>query len=123
MTNYIQFSVENQQDTSILIEIDEEDVVADDDDGVVKVGIRDRLNRTVAIAQNNFSSALQHAIQANVQGLIDAVHSLPDPPSEMEITFGLKATGEASNIAVGKVGGDVNYAIKLTWKRDQAQSP
>ena len=35
----------------------------------------------------------------------------------MEITFGLKATGEVGNLAVGKVAGESNYQVKMVWRR------
>jgi len=37
--------------------------------------------------------------------------------SEMEVSFGIKATGELSNFAVGKVGLEANYQVKLIWKK------
>jgi uncharacterized ferredoxin-like protein len=35
---------------------------------------------------------------------------------EVEVTFGIKATGEAGNFVVGKVGLDANYTVKLKWE-------
>jgi hypothetical protein len=32
---------------------------------------------------------------------------------EVSVKFGLKATGEAGNFAVGKVGVEANYEVKL----------
>ena len=112
MTSYIQFTTENEE--TILVEIDEEEISSKK--GTVKVGLKDNLQGTVAMAQNSFSTAIKSAIKYNVQGLIEAVHSLPKPPSEVEITFGLKATAEVGNVAVGKINGDTNYAVKLVWK-------
>jgi hypothetical protein len=55
-------------------------------------------------------------VRYNAQALIQAVQSLPTPPTEVEITFGIKATGEVGNVAVAKAGGESNYTIKLVWK-------
>jgi hypothetical protein len=41
----------------------------------------------------------------------------------MEITFGLKATGEAGNLAVGKVAGESNYQVRMLWKRPDGGQP
>ncbi|MFN8458696.1 MAG: CU044_2847 family protein [Anaerolineae bacterium] len=38
---------------------------------------------------------------------------------EVEETFGLKATGEAGNFAIGQVGVKVNYTVTLKWKNEQ----
>ena len=34
--------------------------------------------------------------------------------------FGPKATGELDSFAVAKVGAEANYAVTLTWKRENA---
>jgi len=115
MTKYIQFDIEDEASGEILVEVDEEEILSSEE-GLIKVGIKDVLNNTVAIAQNNFSTAVKNAIHYNVQVLMNAIHSLPEPPTEIEVNFGLKVTGEAGNVAVGKMGGEVNYAIKLSWK-------
>lgn len=115
MTKYIQFDVEDEASGEILVEVDEEEILSSEE-GLVKVGIKDVLHNTVAVAQNTFSTAVKNAIHYNVQVLINAIHSLPEPPTEIEVNFGLKVTGEAGNVAVGKMGGEVNYVIKLSWK-------
>jgi hypothetical protein len=120
MAKYIQFDAEGGNSEVVLVEVEEEEVPLAEM-GVVKVGIKDVLHNTVAVAQTSFSTAIRKAIHNNVQGLIDAIHSLPEPPTEVEINFGLKMTGEAGNIAVGKAGGEVNYTVKLSWKQESNQ--
>lgn len=115
MTNYIQFELDEKGKT-ILVEVDEEELLPSEE-GLVKVGIRSTAQKAVAVAKSSFSDAIKDAVSSNVEGLICAVNSLSDPPSEVEINFGLKVTGETGNIAVGKAGGEVNYGIKLSWKR------
>ena len=39
-----------------------------------------------------------------------------DKPSEVKVTFGLKATGEAGIFAITKLGGEANFSVKLGWK-------
>lgn len=114
MTKYIQFG--DEKDGAILVEVDEEEIPSKEE-GVVKVGVKDVLHNTVAVAQNTFYTAIKQAIHYNVQGLMDAVHSLPEPPNEVEINFGLKITGEAGNVAVAKASGETNYTVKLSWKK------
>lgn len=115
MTKYIQFELD-EKGKKILVEVEEEDIFSSEE-GIVKAGIRSVAKSTIAIAKDSFSNAIRDAVRYNVSGLIDAVTTLPNPPDEIEINFGLKATGEAGNIAVGKASGEVNYAIKLSWKK------
>jgi NTP-dependent ternary system trypsin peptidase co-occuring protein len=44
-------------------------------------------------------------------------------PEEVELTFGLKATGEAGNIAVAKVGGEATFEIRLLWRPGDGGPP
>ncbi len=103
MVRYIQFTTDTENGETILVEVDKEEVSPPQ--GLVKAGIKEKLKDTVAIAQKAFSEAVKSAIRLNVQTFIEAVNALPDPPTEVEITFGLKATGEAGNIAIGKSPG------------------
>ncbi len=115
MTTYIQFEPEGEDDFPILIEVDENELEYDLG-GTSKVGLKEVIDNTIAIAHKTFTSAVKSAIKHNVQGLLEGIQALPNPPSEIEISFGLKATSELSNMAVGKIGGETNYAIKLVWK-------
>ncbi|BDI31529.1 hypothetical protein CCAX7_35800 [Capsulimonas corticalis] len=100
----------------VLVEIDD-DVDLDDERSVrSKAGLSEVINTTVVRATISLQEALQRTIQSNVYALRNAVKSLEEPPNEMEISFGLKVTAEASNVAVGKIGGEANYTVKLTWK-------
>jgi hypothetical protein len=115
MTRYIQFQTDDADNFSILVEVDQQEVIPPP--GLVKAGIQKNLEGAIAMAQTTFAAAIKGVIQHNVQAFIEAVHSLPEPPTEVEITFGLKATGEMGNVAIGKTGGEVNYTVKLAWKQ------
>jgi hypothetical protein len=125
MSNYIQFESDEEDGAIILIEVDQEDIEVVRG-GSVKAGLRDNVKdgvkNAISIAAKPLEAAMRSAIRYNVQGLMKAVRDLPDPPSEVEVTFGLKATGEASNIAVGKAGSEANYNVKLVWKQSNVQS-
>jgi hypothetical protein len=124
MANYIEFELSGEEGATILVEVEAEDVEPVRG-GSVKAGLRgniaDGVKSAVSVAVKPFESAMSAAISHNVKGLLQAVRSLPDAPSEVEITFGLKATGEASNLAVGKIGSEVNYNVKLVWKKVNGQ--
>lgn len=115
MTKYIQFTTGDPDGSTVLVEVEQQEVAPPP--GLVKAGIREKLVGTVAIAQTTFGTAIKQAIQHNVQTFIEAVNSLSEPPTEVEITFGLKVTGEVGNVAIGKAGGEVNYTVKLAWKQ------
>lgn len=78
---------------------------------------RNQTGEAVAVAQSGFEQAVRRAVSLNVRAFLSAADALEKPPAEMEITFGLKATGEVGNLAVGKVAGESNYQIKMIWRR------
>ena len=112
MAHYIQFKTADGE--SVLVETEVAEVTVQP--GIVKAGLGDKIQEAVATAQDTLEDAMRRAIRHNAQAIIEAVQSLPRRPTEVEITFGLKATGEIGNVAVGKAGGEVNYTIKLAWK-------
>jgi Trypsin-co-occurring domain 1 len=119
MADYIQFT--SPDGNSLLVEVDEGEVSAQQH--IQKAGLREMASKSVAVAQTSFEQAIQQAMRYNAQVFLQSVVSLPILPSEAEITFGLKITGEVGNVAVGKAGGETNYTIRLTWKRETKGSP
>lgn len=115
MAHYLAF---RGDDGAILIEADVEETQGD---GIVKAGVSDRVRTTLVAAQRPLTEALTAAIGGHAEALRRAVRELADPPDHMEVTFTLKATGEAGNIAVGRLGGEANYNVRLTW--DQPSVP
>jgi len=119
MADYIQFT--SADGNSLLVEVDESEVSSQQ--GIQKAGLREMAGKSVAVAQTSFENAVQQAMRYNAQVFLQSVISLPILPSEAEITFGLKITGEVGNVAVGKAGGETNYTIRLTWKRETKGTP
>jgi len=119
MADYIQFT--SGDGNSLLVEVDEGEVVSQQ--GIQKAGLREMAGKSVAVAQTSFEHAIQQAMRYNAQVFLQSVVNLPILPSEAEITFGLKITGEVGNVAVGKAGGETNYTIRLTWKRETKGTP
>ena len=79
---------------------------------VVRSGNRGGVN--IVETGKNFMDAL-----ASVRGSLTALVAELDvlKVEEAEVTFGLKAVGEAGVIAIGKVGGEINYQVTLKWKK------
>ena len=113
MTNYIQFTAEDG--ATILVEAAVEP--DEDQSGVVRAGLKDKAGETIAQAQASFEEGLE-VIRHNAKAFIKKVRDMPDPPDEVEVAFGLQATGEVGNFAVAKVGTEASYTVTLTWKRE-----
>lgn len=106
MTTYVEYQLDD--DKALWIEIDEEN-----GEGFVRAS-RDEKGNQIIKAQTKFTEAVQSA-KASMLVLLDELEDLP--MDEIEITFGLKTTGEAGILAVGKLGMEANYEIKAKWKR------
>jgi Trypsin-co-occurring domain 1 len=119
MTNYLQFASEEGEAADVLVEVDaaEDFPMASEENA----GLLRRAGEAVAVAQSGFEQAVRRAVRLNVRAFLAAADALEKPPAEMEITFGLKATGEVGNLAVGKVAGESNYQIKMVWRRSAGE--
>ena len=115
MTQYIQFTEEDG--STFLIETDEAEVYSEE--GTVKAGLNEIAGKTITTAQTLFEQAVDNLIQNNSKAFLQAIRNLPqqDQPESLEVTFGLKATGEVGNAAIAKATGEANYTVTLTWKR------
>jgi hypothetical protein len=116
MSHYIQYTTEDG--ATILVEAAVE--LDEDQSGVVRAGLKEKAGETVAQAKATFEEGLE-VVRHNAQVFIKKVRELPDPPDEVEVAFGLKATGEVGNFAIAKAGAEANYTVKLTWKREQPE--
>lgn len=109
---YLEFDGE---DGTVLVELGQSEVQPAE--GVLKAGIAERIQDNLAKAQATFDNALAALIRNSAGAFVRAVNSLDDVPDQIEISFGIKATGEVGNFAVGKLSGDANYTVKLTWSK------
>ena len=114
VTQYIKF--ETDEAPGMLIEVDREET--NTAGGPIKVGLGDRVRESVSAAQTSLENALVTVIRTNARLFVQSVEGLPRKPAEMELTFGIKATGELGNLAIAKAGGEANYTVRLLW-RDQ----
>lgn len=118
MTCYMRFSSGEGEAADVLVEVDaaEDLPVAGEQNAGLRQWTRNQASEVVAVAQSGFEQAVQRAVSLNARAFLEAAKALEEPPAEMEITFGLKATGEVGNLAVGKVAGESNYQIKMIWR-------
>jgi len=119
MTSYLRFASGNGDAGDVLVEVDagEDFPVAGEQNAGLRQWARNQAGEAVAAAQSGFEQAVRRAVSLNVGAFLAAAEALEKPPAEMEISFGLKATGEAGNLAVGKVAGESNYQVKMVWRR------
>ena len=118
MTNYMLFASGDGDAADVLVEVDaSEDLpAAGEQNAGLRQRVRNQAGGAVAVAQSGFEQAVRQAVSLNVRAFLAAAEALEKPPAEMEITFGLKATGEVGNLAVGKVAGECNYQVKMVWR-------
>ena len=105
MSTYLEY----QLDDGLTILVETEDAPAA---GVTKAS-RDALGNTIKAANQKFEAAFAGVKKSAValRRLLEELRA-----DEVEVTFGLKATGDLGNFAVGKVGAEANYTVTLKWK-------
>jgi len=104
MTTYIEYELEDG--TTLLIEAEEQRT-----GGVRKASV-DKDGNVIQKSGAKFQDALA-GVKASARLLREQLNELE--AEEVEVTFGLKTTGEAGFFAVGKVGMEANYTVKLKW--------
>jgi hypothetical protein len=107
---------------TIMVEVDR-DEVRTPVGGVAKAGLTERAGEAMAVAQSTFESAVRDTVRRNAAAVTEAIKGLVERPSEIEVTFGLKATGEVGNFAIAKMSGEANLSLKLTWKHTASAPP
>jgi hypothetical protein len=111
---YIEFPLEDGG--SILIETpDQQEKVQS---GFVKGAANEAAKDAVIQAGQSFDASVEN-IRKSAELLVSKLRSLSTPPDEMSVAFGLKASGDLGNLAIGKVGGEANYAVTLKWKKEE----
>lgn len=82
------------------------------DGGVVRAGLGEKVEQ----AKQSFDTALD-SVRLSALQIRKKLHDVQ--ADEVEVKFGLKATGEIGNnmFAVGKAGIEANYEVTLKWKK------
>jgi hypothetical protein len=84
------------------------------EDEAVKAGLEESL---IIKAEKKFQSALKE-VRVQSKLLLDEIETLQ--VSEAEVKFGLSVVGELGGaMAIGKIGGGINYEVTLKWKRKE----
>jgi hypothetical protein len=104
MTTFIEYELDDG--TKILVETETQQAA-----GVTKAS-RDRVGNVIAQAGQKFEDAFE-SVKKSALILRRQLEDMR--ADEVEVTFGLKAAGEFGNFAIGQVGGEANYTIKMKW--------
>jgi hypothetical protein len=115
VTEYIKFKTSAGD---VLIEADVQPADLEDDEGPSKAGFRDWIRGSnVVEAKTTLEEALERTLAANAQALGTSAGKLKPRPDVIELTFGLKATGELGNIAIAKVSAEASMNVRILWQR------
>ena len=118
MAQYIQFQTPPERErpaqsrVALMIEVE----ASETPPGIAKAGLKDSAGKVVAQAATLLDDAIRGVVSATAEAFYNAVQSIEDPPKEIEVSFGLKITGEVGNIAISKAGAAANFNVKLVWK-------
>lgn len=85
-------------------------------DGVVETGLGDR----VKAGAEWVSGSLEDSVKGAAQMLANAAFAVDPAPSEVEVTFGVKAAGEVGSIVVGRGTAEANFVVRCVWRRELA---
>lgn len=108
MATYIEYELEDG--STVLIESSEPET------GVVRASTKGGIRTTSA--KKTFEEALT-GIKPWAASLRRQLNDLM--ADEVEVTFGIKAVGEAGIFAVGKVGAEANYEVTLKWSNREGE--
>jgi predicted secreted Zn-dependent protease len=111
MATYIEYQLEDG--TTILVEADQPQL-----SGVTKAS-RDKAGNVITSVNQKFEDAFA-GVKKSALVLRRQLEEMR--ADEVEVTFGLKATSEAGNFAIGKVGMEANYTVTLKWSDKESES-
>ena len=111
MSTYVEYQID--ENTTILVEVAKEEV-----SGVVRAS-REPGDVARVKAKISFVDALRD-IRAQARLLLAEIEDLH--VEEAEVKFGINTVGELGFMAIGKVGGGVNYEVTLKWKKPTPKS-
>jgi hypothetical protein len=112
VTHYLEFKANTGE--SVLVEVDAREITPPP--GIEKAGLLKRGESPLARAGASFEQAIDTAVKSCASALVDAIEGLSAKPSDAEITFALKASGELGNMAIAKLGSEANFTVRLAWK-------
>jgi hypothetical protein len=108
MSRYVEFTLPDG--STVIMESDDRET------GIVKAGAGEVLKE----AGEKFEQAADNARKAALVILDKLRAEMTDKPDEVEINFGLKASGELGSLVVAKAGVEASYSVTLKWKQTES---
>ncbi len=112
MPSYLRFDTDDG--VPIFLEAAVEEIT--DGAGPQKAGVQERLEHVVVTSRDAVERTIQMIVRCHGRMFASAISGLEKPPSEAELSFGLKATGEVGNFVITKISGEMNYGVRLMWR-------
>ena len=109
MARYVQFTLSDGD--KVILETEEPAPPG----GVVRAG---RPEESVLPVNEKFEDAADKALNT-ARSIMNQIRAWSEGPHQVEITFGLKASGEGQ-IVIAKAGLEANFGLKLAWTREDA---
>lgn len=105
MPNFVEYQLDDGG--TILIQVPDTPAT-----GITKAGRRDAVGNVINSVNQKFTDAFASVRQSALllRQQFEALQA-----DEVEVTFGLTATGELGNFAIGQVGAEANYEVTLKW--------
>ncbi len=106
MATFIEYKLEDG--TTILVQSNQPAQAG----GITKASRGDAVGNAINAVNQKFADAFAGVKKS---ALVLRQQFVELQADEVEVTFGLTATGELGNFAIGQVGAEANYEITLKW--------
>jgi hypothetical protein len=113
MGNFIEYQLEDG--TTILIQAAQPQQTG----GITKASRSDAVGNVINSVNQKFADAFA-GVKSSALVMRRQFEELQ--ADEVEVTFGLTATGELGNFAIGQIGAEANYEITLKWSNKPAKA-
>lgn len=107
MTRYVEFLLSDN--SKIIIKSNE----PEPDTGIVKSGV---VSDVIEKANETFAEATKKVSKVAIEALNTVRSELPETPDEIEISFGLQASGELKTLVLA-TGMETNVSVTLKWNK------
>ena len=106
-----------QDGGSVLVQVDDPPPA----NGSVTRGWRDGDLRVLEQSELTFERAVAK-VQPAVQSLVGGLRSMPDPPEEIHVEFGMQLSAEVGAFVAG-ISSTGNFKVSVMWRRPSDPVP
>ncbi|MDX6565713.1 MAG: hypothetical protein QOE10_1375 [Gaiellales bacterium] len=109
--------------TIVEFPLDAGGTVLVDVDDVARIGaVRRGIAPTELITRADQSVEAAFArVKPAAAALVADLRSVADPPDQIEVTFGIRLSGEVGAV-IAKTAAEANFSVRLSWSRPKASS-